>query len=130
AIALVHCGWRGVAAGIVDRAVEAVCELAGGERAEVGAALGPGIGPCCYPVGDQVREAMHARGNGNAVLGSGALDLPLALHIELARAGLRAEAIADAGLCTRCRSDLFFSHRRDGGLSGRQARVGWRSRAT
>jgi polyphenol oxidase len=127
AVALVHCGWRGVAAGIVDRAVEAVCELAGREREEVGAALGPGIGPCCYPVGDQVREAMHSRGNGNAVLGSGALDLALALRIELARAGLRREAIADAGLCTSCLPDLFFSHRRDGGVTGRQAGVGWRT---
>jgi YfiH family protein len=127
AVALVHCGWRGVAAGIVDRAVEAVCELAGREPAAVGAALGPGIGPCCYPVGDEVREAIRARGDGNAVLGGGALNLPLALRIELERAGLRAEAIADAGLCTTCLPDLFFSHRRDGGVTGRQAGVGWRT---
>lgn len=127
AVALVHCGWRGVAAGIVDRAVEVVCELADRERAEVGAAIGPGIGPCCYPVGDEVREAMRARGDGNAVRDDGALDLPLALRIELERAGLRAEAIADTGLCTSCLPELFFSHRRDGGVTGRQAGLGWRT---
>jgi YfiH family protein len=127
AVALVHCGWRGVAAGIVDRAVEAVCELADRKPAEVGAALGPGIGPCCYPVGDEVRAAMRARGDEGALLTGGALDLPLVLRIELERAGLRAEAISHAGLCTSCLPDLFFSHRRDGGITGRQAGVGWRT---
>jgi len=122
AVAAVHCGWRGVAGGIVGRALDAV---RGTAQQGVRAALGPGIGPCCYEVGDEVRDAFRARGHGEDVLRDGRLDLALAIRRELDRLGLGAEHIHVAGLCTSCNPDLFFSHRRDRGLTGRQAGLAW-----
>jgi YfiH family protein len=135
AVAMVHCGWRGVSAGIVAEAVEACCELAGAEPSELGAVLGPGIGPCCYRVGDQVRRAFVDRGHASDVVdgttasdtaSGGSLHLALAVRRELERAKLRPEGISDTGLCTSCRAEFFFSHRRDGGVTGRQAGLAWR----
>jgi polyphenol oxidase len=130
ATAMVHCGWRGVAAGIVTRGVEACCELAGVSVDEVGAALGPGIGGCCYRIGAEVRSAFQERGHGSDVLvsvaGELSLDLPLAIRHELEKAGLATQRIADTGLCTSCNAGLFFSHRRDDGVTGRQAGLAWR----
>jgi YfiH family protein len=112
-IAMVHCGWRGLAGGILVRAVERF----GGTPA---AAIGPGIGPCCYEVGDEV---LHYFGEHFA--NGRMLDLR-----AIADAGLRAagvDRIEHIDLCTSCRSDLFFSHRRDGGVTGRQGGLVWRT---
>jgi copper oxidase (laccase) domain-containing protein len=109
-VAMVHCGWRGVAAGIVERAHAAV-------REPVAAAIGPGIGACCYEVGDEVRAVFGTDGR--------TLDLKAIAHVRLQAAGV--EEIHDCGLCTACRSERFFSHRRDRGLTGRQAGLAWRS---
>jgi polyphenol oxidase len=122
AVAAVHCGWRGVAAGIVGRALSALPDRAPGE---VRAALGPGIGACCYQVGDEVREAFRARGHGDDVMPDGRLDLALAVRGELERLGVG--RIHACGLCTSCSAKLFFSHRRDRGLTGRQAGLAWLS---
>jgi len=122
-VAAVHCGWRGVAAGIVEHTVAAISDLGDSAAAEHSAALGPGIGPCCYRVGDEVRGAFRARGH-EAAAGA-TLDLPRAIRAELERAGLDASAIRSCGLCTSCNPGLFFSHRRDDGVSGRQAGLGW-----
>jgi YfiH family protein len=126
AVGAVHCGWRGVAAGIVARAVASACELSGGQPRDVAAALGPGIGPCCYEVGAEVAAIFRGRGLAGA-LGEATLDLAAAVTIELERAGLARESIASVGLCTSCHPELFFSHRRDGGVSGRQAGLAWLS---
>jgi YfiH family protein len=123
AVAAVHCGWRGVAAGIVERAVLALAELGGVEAGVVAGVLGPGIGPCCYEVGDEVRSAFRARGH-HAVTGA-TLDLAGAIRAELERAGVDTAAIRACGLCTSCNPALFFSHRRDNGVSGRQAGLVW-----
>jgi len=109
---MLHCGWRGLAAGIVARGAEAV----GGTHA----AIGPGIGPCCYEVGDDVLDAFADQGDGIAT--GRMLDLPEVARRLLAQAGV--ENIESADLCTRCEQDLFFSHRRDGG-PGRQAGLAW-----
>ena len=127
AVGVAHCGWRGLTAGVVQRAVEAVTALAKAEPSQLGAAIGPAIGPCCYRVGDDVRVAVAARGLGSDVFEGEALDLPQAVGAELERAGVRPDAIAATGLCTSCRPDLFFSPRRDGGTTGRQAGVAWRA---
>jgi polyphenol oxidase len=124
AVAAVHCGWRGTVAGIAEKALVAVRERGGDS---VSAALGPGIGPCCYEVGDEVRSAFRDRGHGEDVLPDGRLDLALALRRELERAGVHPERIHDSGLCTSCNPELLFSHRRDGGVTGRQAGLGWLS---
>jgi YfiH family protein len=121
-VAAVHCGWRGLAGGIVERALAFTGDDAHGQ---VKAALGPGIGPCCYAVGDEVREAFRASGHREEVLPDGRLDLALAVRRELERLGVNADKIHDCGLCTSCNPELFFSHRRDGGVTGRQAGLAW-----
>jgi purine-nucleoside/S-methyl-5'-thioadenosine phosphorylase / adenosine deaminase len=125
AVAAVHCGWRGVAAGIVTNAVEEIGRLARGMD-DVAAAIGPGIGPCCYAVGAEVAQAFAARGDARP-LDEGRLDIAEAITRELIACGVQAEAIAGVGLCTSCNPELFYSHRRDGGVTGRQAGVAWLS---
>jgi len=111
-VAMLHCGWRGLAAGIVARGAEVV----GGTQA----AIGPGIGPCCYEVGDEVLAAFAELGDG--VADGRMLDLPQVARRLLRQAGV--ERIESEDICTRCESELFFSHRRNGG-PGRQAGLAW-----
>jgi YfiH family protein len=112
-VAMLHCGWRGLAAGIVAAGVEEA-----GARA---AAIGPGIGRCCYEVGEEVLEHFGELGSG--IADGPMLDLEEVARRLLARAGV--EAVESAGLCTRCHAELFFSHRRDAGVTGRQAGFVW-----
>jgi purine-nucleoside/S-methyl-5'-thioadenosine phosphorylase / adenosine deaminase len=123
AVAAIHCGWRGVAAGIVPLAVERLCEVSGATPSHVTAALGPGIGVCCYEVGEEVITAFRKRAVDVAMKGSH-LDISEAIRLELQRAGVDASAFADVSICTSCNPDLFFSHRRDG-PTGRQAGIAW-----
>jgi polyphenol oxidase len=120
AVAMVHCGWRGVAAGVVQRAVTAVRRLSGG--GEVSAAVGPAIGPCCYEVGPEVSDMFKRSGHADAQDGR-MLDLPHVVRCELEAMGL--QEIALSRVCVSCHRDLFFSHRRDGGVTGRQAGLAW-----
>jgi YfiH family protein len=120
-VAAAHAGWRGTAAGVAARAADALA--ARGSRPEgLMAALGPGIGPCCYEVGAELREAF---GPGGAVFfrpgprGRLHLDVRAANVHQLVGAGLRPEAIHHVADCTRCRADLYHSYRRDGRAAGR-----------
>ena len=90
-----------------------------GADGPVRAAIGPGIGACCYEVGDEVRAEFPAE-----VADGRHLDLKLAARRRLENAGVA--AVHDVGLCTACHPELFFSHRRDHGTTGRQAGVVWR----
>jgi len=132
AVAMVHCGWRGVAAGIVARAVaelDAMSVRPGMPPAAPTAVVGPGIGRCCFEVGPEVIEvfadvpnvADPPRGRGDG----GLLDLRKVVEARLRAAGV--ERVEHVDLCTHCRDDLFFSHRRDGGVTGRQAGIAWRT---
>jgi purine-nucleoside/S-methyl-5'-thioadenosine phosphorylase / adenosine deaminase len=121
AVAALHGGWRGLAAGILDEGVAALREL-GGDGATV-AILGPGVRGCCYEVGDEVRSAFADVPD--ARVGERNLDLATVARTGLERAGVG--TVHDSGLCTMCGGDLFFSHRRDGGVTGRQAGVVWRA---
>jgi YfiH family protein len=112
-VAMVHAGWRGLAGDILGAAAEAVEATT--------AAIGPGIGPCCYEVGEEVLEPFAQLGDGIAK--GRMLDLPEVARRLLERAGV--EQIELAGLCTSCEEELFFSHRRDKGRTGRQAGVAW-----
>ena len=114
AVAMLHAGWRGLAGGILAEGVGAL-RRTGASR--VAAAVGPGAGPCCYEVGDEVRAAFGTRER--------TVDLKAIARGQLAAAGV--EEVHDVGLCTMCDPERFFSHRRDGGLTGRQAGVVWRS---
>jgi YfiH family protein len=111
ALAVLHVGWRGLLEGIVGNGV---ATLGGGELA---AAIGPGIGPCCYEVGADVAEPYEAA-FGEEVLIDGRLDLWRAAELALERAGVGETERTD--LCTFCHPELFFSHRRDRGTTGRQ----------
>jgi len=111
-VAMAHCGWRGLAGGIVAKAVETV----DGDTA----AIGPGIGPCCYEVGEEVLSEF---GDLDGVAEGRMLDLPAVATALLARAGVGASESAD--LCTKCNPELFYSHRRDGERTGRQAGLVW-----
>jgi len=130
ALGLVHAGWRGLAQGIARRAVEMMQEAFGTNPADLLAGLGPAIGPCCYTVGDDVASALgYALPDWRKVIAldlSGAgwrLDLPAANAQQLAAAGVRARRMEQAGLCTACHNDEFFSHRADNGQTGRFAAV-------
>jgi polyphenol oxidase len=119
AVAALHCGWRGLAGGIVAEGVAALREL--GADGPIAAAVGPGARGCCYEVSEEVRARFGGRGR----LGERNLDLPAIARDQLAEAGVG--TIHDVGLCTICAGDdLFFSHRRDHGVTGRQAGVVWR----
>ncbi len=120
-VAAAHAGWRGTAAGVAGRAVMAL--VAHGSRPrDLLAALGPGIGPCCYEVGDEVREAF---GRSAAAFfrpgprGRPHLDVRAANLAELERAGIPPERIHSVAECTSCRGDLYYSYRRDGAGTGR-----------
>lgn len=114
-VAMLHCGWRGLAAGIVARGVAAT--------GAADAAIGPSIGACCYEVGEEVLDSFAGLGAG--VAAGGMLDLP-AVAAELLRAA-GVERVETSGLCTSCEPGLFFSHRRDRGRTGRQAGLVWRT---
>jgi hypothetical protein len=121
AVAAVHCGWRGLAEGIVAEGVRALREL--GADGPVTAAVGAGARGCCYEVGAEVLE--HFADVPGARAGERNLDLPVVAAAKLAGAGVA--EVHDVGLCTMCRTDLFFSHRADNGVTGRQAGIVWRS---
>jgi purine-nucleoside/S-methyl-5'-thioadenosine phosphorylase / adenosine deaminase len=111
--AMVHCGWRGLAGGIVEAAVARF-------DAPPAAAIGPGIGRCCYEVGDEVLAAL---GNDDGVAEGRCLDLRAVARRRLEACGV--SRIEDVDECTSCRPDLFFSHRRDCGVTGRQGGLVW-----
>lgn len=121
AVAALHCGWRPLAGGIVEEGVAALREL--GAEGPVRAVVGAGARGCCYEVGEEVHE--HFAGVPGARVGERNLDLPAIAAAKLADAGVT--EVHDIGLCTICRPDLFFSHRADKGVTGRQAGVVWRA---
>jgi polyphenol oxidase len=121
AVAALHCGWRPLAEGIVGEGVAALREL--GATGPVSAVIGPGARGCCYEVGEDRFE--HFGHVPDARVGERNLDLPAVARHDLAEAGVA--EVHDVGLCTICRPDVFFSHRADGGVTGRQAGVVWRA---
>lgn len=110
ALAVLHVGWRGLLDGVIAHGVEAL----GGSLA---AAIGPGIGPCCYEVGPEVADRFDAE-----LLRRRNLDLWTAAERALRAAGV--VEVERTDLCSACHPDLFFSHRRDQGTTGRQGVIG------
>jgi YfiH family protein len=110
ALAIVHVGWRGLADGVIASGVQAL----GGRLA---AAIGPAIGPCCYEVGPEVAALFD-----DDVVAGRKLDLWSAAERALRAAGV--EEVERTDVCTSCHSELFFSHRRDDGVTGRQGVIG------
>ncbi len=122
AVAMIHAGWRGLAGGVLEAGVQALRAL--GALPPLVAAIGPGAGGCCYEVGPEVLAAF---GDGDREPGArGRVDLKAIAAARLKAAGVG--EVHDVGLCTLCsHPSLLFSHRREGGLTGRQAGIVWRS---
>ena len=118
AVAAVHAGWRGLIDGVVQAGVRALGGAAG-------AAIGPGAGLCCYRVDPGLAARFRDR-YGAAVADGDHVDLAAAARVALAEAGVDDAGVTRTGDCTVCRPASFFSHRRDGARSGRQAGLIWR----
>jgi len=126
AVALVHAGWRGTAAGIAIVGVARMAEQYGSRPGDILACIGPSIGPCCYRVGDDFIRAMAAHrpaAEEYIARRDGALyaDLWEMNRRQLLDAGVA--QVEAARICTACRNDEFFSHRGDGGRTGRFAAI-------
>lgn len=149
AVGVFHAGWRGTVKRIVEKGVGEMILRFGSNPRDLKAAIGPGIQGCCYEVGPEVRDKFHSQfayarelfrgvGESDAVRekypllfltarppGHGALpkklflDLVMANRRQLLEAGVLGKNIEAATLCTACRVDLLFSHRAEGGHSGR-----------
>jgi len=117
-VAAAHSGWRGTAEAMPVSALESVCRLAGCSPAAVSVAIGPAIRGCCYEVSDDVAARFPAAAV-RATSGRPRLDLPTAARLALDAAGVRPELLHDTGACTFCEPGLYFSHRRDRGITGR-----------
>lgn len=128
AVAMVHAGWRGLAGGVVEAAVAALRDqevpgtFSRGQKVPgtFWSGVGPGAGVCCYEVGDEVAAhfgARHRQGRN--------LDLKGFAADALRAAGVT--HVEDVERCTMCEPETFFSHRRSGGVTGRQAGIAWLS---
>lgn len=118
AVAMVHAGWRGLAAGVLEEGVRALRDVAGA-AGELRAVIGPCAGACCYEVGAEVHAALGRPAQRNAKI-----DLRAIARERLRGAGV--DEVRDLGGCTIC-DERFFSHRREGARAGRQAGVAWLS---
>ena len=114
ALAVIHAGWRGLIDGVVDTTAEVI-------GPGFAAVVGPSIGPCCYEVGEEVASRFRDR-FGDGIVSEGKLDLWTAAERAARDAG--ATEVERVDLCTRCRSDLFFSERRTGRPRGTQGVLG------
>ena len=129
ACAAVHAGWRGTSASIMVRTLERMRDEYGTNSANVRAAIGPAALACCYEVGAEVLDIFRARFPYAGELlvptrrGHARIDLHQANRRQLIDAGVAAERIHAAPLCTMCRTELFFSYRREKPTHGRTGRL-------
>ncbi|MBK9387740.1 MAG: polyphenol oxidase family protein [Planctomycetes bacterium] len=131
AVAVVHCGWRGVAGGIVDAALALLEERAGCAPSALLAAVAPGARGCCYEVGSEVVEALERAAISVATIArpylrpdgslSRAVDLSTGIAARLVALGVDPRSIELAEACTICGGASFHSHRRSGEVAGRMA---------
>ena len=112
AVAAVHAGWRGTVAQIALRAITTLNEQFGTRPADLHAAIGPGIGKCCYEVGPEVAAEFGEQGRAH-------IDLTEANRKQLVKAGVTLGRVYASNLCTMCRADEFHSFRRDRDIAGR-----------
>jgi YfiH family protein len=115
AVAMLHAGWRGLAAGVLEEGVRLLRAQRPGP--EIIAVIGPGAGACCYEVGPEVHASLGTGESGRANI-----DLRAIARARLLAAGV--ERVQDVDVCTIC-DERFFSHRREGARAGRQGGVAW-----
>ena len=124
-MAVAHGGWRGILGGIVERAGMAMTGPPGA------AVIGPSIGPCCFTVGPEVAEAFAERFGHDVVLAPGPSGGPLRVDLweaatrALVEVGVPRDGVANPRLCTVCNSDIFYSYRLEGPITGRHGCVAW-----
>jgi YfiH family protein len=126
AVAAIHSGWRGTAQRILSKTIERMRAAFGSTPSRLLAAVGAGIRSCCFEVGAEVatlfEESYPGANLGRPLAGRTAkylLDLPRALAIQCAEAGLAPEHVFDLGACTCCSPQEFFSYRAEGQNAGR-----------
>ncbi len=124
--AVIHLGWRGTAAGLLERSVKAMNEIFGCQSTDISAAVGPGIAAHSYEVDRPVRDAFR-QGSGQweristeVRLGHWQLDLQKSILLQLDAAGIERSAVDVVKECTCCHKETLFSYRRDQGRTGRQ----------
>ena len=110
-VGMVHSGWRGTLAGLAGKAAGEMGDAA------LRAYIGPCIRECCYEVSEELAQEFALRFGSEVVYGIRNLSLPAAIQVDLEQAG--AVEVLDLGLCTGCLPDLFYSHRKQGPLTGR-----------
>lgn len=132
AVGIAHAGWRGTLALVAQRTAQTMMAEFGCRAEDIRAAVGPSIGPCCYEVGGEVVTQTKAvfAGQADGLLKAGVtrahLDLWQANRLQLEAVGV--SQVEVAGICTRCHSDDYFSHRGEGGRTGRfGAVIGYRA---
>jgi hypothetical protein len=138
AVGLAHAGWRGTASGIASKTVSAMMDAFGSDPTDLIAVIGPSIGPCCYEVGPEAIDRFYAEqplvadhvltpvdfasaGSFERGVNEGRmmLDLWRANVLQLVTAGVFEANVDVAGVCTSCTTHEFFSHRAEGGRTGR-----------
>jgi YfiH family protein len=126
AVGVAHAGWRGTALSVAAKTAQALIERFNCQARHIIAAIGPAIGPCCYKVDEPVFSAMEAQSGRDSFFsksgkpGEWMLDLAGANRLQLIESGIPDTNIHIARCCTSCRRDMFFSHRGEGGNTGRQ----------
>lgn len=126
-VGVVHAGWRGTALNIAGQVVDTFAARFSSRPGDILATIGPAIGPCCYEVDATVYKALnvYAKAGEEPLFRSGTakgrwmLDLTMANRYQLEQRGVPATRIFTGNHCTSCRSDVFYSHRRDQGRTGR-----------
>lgn len=123
-VGAIHAGWRGAVAGIVAETIRACVEEFGAKPEQMQMAIGPSIGPCCYEVDEQVMNPLRSRYPAwpgvlrETTEGKGVLDLKQLIHHQIRASGVPDSQIGRVDHCTHCRSDLFYSYRREGQVNG------------
>ncbi|MGE5615128.1 MAG: polyphenol oxidase family protein [Bacillota bacterium] len=120
---LVHSGWRGTLRNIVSAAIGVMRSIPGFDARRVSAVIGPSIGRCCFETDGEVYALFREKFDNDAFYdptpkGKWKIDLKGIIGHELRQEGIPPENIHDSGICTKCRKDLFFSYRGDGGKTG------------
>ena len=118
-VAAAHSGWRGTVQQMPRAVLRALCELTGARPDQVAVHVGPHIRPCCYRVGEEVARQFPAASVSRRD-GGAHVDLLAAARLQLLEEGVPLESIGGAPECTSCNSSWYFSHRREGGRTGRQ----------
>jgi len=125
-ICVVHAGWKGTAGSIAKNGVQLMMKEFGSQPANLIAAVGPAIGSCCYPTGDDVAERLAETVSGNGKLvarkeGKPYPELKAINAMQLLQSGVGQVDVSN--LCTACHPEMFFSHRQSGGNTGRQGAI-------